>query len=85
MLFISPNYLSRLFKKATGEGFNEYIVRKRIEKAKLLLETTNLKTNQIAILVGYRDTNYFSLAIKKSTGMCPKNFRDICQKNAMTH
>lgn len=85
MLFISPNYLSRLFKKATGEGFNEYIVRKRIEKAKLLLETTNLKTNQIALLVGYRDTNYFSLAIKKSTGMCPKNFRDVCQKNAMTH
>lgn len=38
MLYISPNYLSKLFKKATEEGFNEYIVRKRIEKAKLLLK-----------------------------------------------
>lgn len=85
MLYISPNYLSRLFKKSTGEGFNEYIVRKRIEKAKLLLETTNLKTNRIAMLVGYRDTNYFSLAVKKSVGMSPKNYRDVHQKNAMEH
>ena len=80
MLYISPNYLSKLFKKATEEGFNEYIVRKRIEKAKLLLETTNLKTNQIAMLVGYRDTNYFSLAVKKNIGMSPINYRNIHQK-----
>ena len=78
-LYISPNYLSRLFKKATGQGCNEYIVRKRMEKARLLLETTNLKTNRIALLVGYRDTNYFSLAIKKSVGMSPKKYRELCQ------
>lgn len=79
-LYITPNYLSRLFKKVTGEGCNEYIVRKRIEKAKLLLETTNLKTGKIAMLVGYRDTNYFSLAVKKNTGMSPKKYREEYQK-----
>ncbi|MBC7960107.1 MAG: response regulator [Vallitaleaceae bacterium] len=75
-LYITPNYFSRLFKKVTGEGCNEYIVRKRIEKAKCLLETTNMKTGRIAILVGYRDTNYFSLAFKKYTGESPTKYRE---------
>ena len=80
-LYLTPNYFSRLFKKVTGEGCNEYIVRKRIEKAKLLLETTNFPTGRIALMVGYRDTNYFSLAIKKSTGKSPKKYREELQKS----
>lgn len=76
MLYITPNYFSRLFKKATGEGCNEYIVRKRIERAKMLLETTNMKTGKIASMVGYRDINYFSLAFKKHTGMSPTKYRE---------
>lgn len=81
LLYITPNYFSRLFKRVTGEGCNEYIVRKRIEKAKLLLQTTSLKTNKIAFIVGYRDTNYFSLAVKKNTGMSPTKYREEYQKN----
>ncbi|MCA5961380.1 AraC family transcriptional regulator [Blautia sp. RD014234] len=45
-LYITPNYFSRLFKRVTKEGCNEYIVRKRIEKAKSLLETTSMKTGK---------------------------------------
>jgi two-component system response regulator YesN len=81
-LYVSPNYLSKLFKRTTGEGCNEYIIKKRIEKAKLLLETTNIKTCKIAEMVGYKDTNYFSMAVKKNTGMSPKMYREACQKNA---
>jgi len=80
ILYLSPNYFSRLFKKVTGEGCNVYIVRKRIEKAKLLLETTNFPTGRIAMMVGYRDTNYFSLAFKKSTGKSPRKYRESLQK-----
>lgn len=75
-LYITPNYLSRLFKKCTGEGCNEYIIRKRIEKAKSLLETTSLRTGKIALMVGYRDMNYFSLAFKKQTGKSPTKYRE---------
>lgn len=75
-LYITPNYFSRLFKRVTREGCNEYIVRKRIEKAKSLLETTSLKTGKIAMMVGYRDTNYFSLAFKKHTGLSPTKYRE---------
>lgn len=79
-LYVSPNYLSRLFKQITGEGCNEYIVRKRIEKAKSLLETTSLKTGEIAMMVGYHDMNYFSLAFKKHIGKAPTKYRNIVQK-----
>ena len=79
-LYITPNYFSRLFKRITGEGCNEYIVRKRIEKARSLLETTSIKTGKIAMMVGYRDTNYFSLAFKKHTGKSPTKYREEMQK-----
>lgn len=78
-LYVTPNYFSRLFKRITKEGCNEYIVRKRIEKAKSLLETTSLKTGKIALMVGYRDTNYFSLAFKKHTGKSPTKYREELQ------
>ena len=79
-LYITPNYFSRLFKRVTKEGCNEYIVRKRIEKAKSLLQTTSLKTGKIAMMVGYRDTNYFSLAFKKQTGKSPTKYREEMQQ-----
>lgn len=75
ILFVSPNYFSRLFKRVTGQGCNEYIVRKRIEKACALLETTNFNTGKIAGMVGYNDTNYFSMAFKKHCGVSPTKYR----------
>lgn len=80
MFYLSPNYFSRLFKKTINEGCNEYIVRKRIEKSKYLLETTNIKSGEIANMVGYNDTNYFSLAFKKYTGMSPTTYRNNAKK-----
>lgn len=73
--FVSPNYFSRLFKKHMGEGCNDYIVRKRMEKAKSLLTATDLSAGRIANMVGYSDTNYFSMAFKKYCGMSPTSYR----------
>ena len=73
--YISPNYFSRLFKRVTGERCNEYIARQRIKKAQHLLSSTNMKIGQVALEVGYRDTNYFSLAFKKHLGISPGQFR----------
>lgn len=77
--YVTPNYLSRLFKRVTGEGCNEYIVRKRIEQAKSLLATTTLKVGEISIMVGYHDMNYFSLAFKKHIGVSPVKYREQIQ------
>lgn len=73
--FVSANYFSRLFKKHMGEGCNDYIVRKRMEKAKSLLTATDLSAGRIANMVGYSDTNYFSMAFKKYCGMSPTSYR----------
>jgi YesN/AraC family two-component response regulator len=74
--YLSPNYFSRLFKRIANEGCNEYIVRKRIENAQYLLATTTMKIGKIAQEVGYRDTNYFSLAFKRNMGISPGQYRE---------
>uniref|UniRef100_UPI0006D02E65 response regulator n=1 Tax=Clostridium sp. NkU-1 TaxID=1095009 RepID=UPI0006D02E65 len=75
MVHLSPNYLSRLFKKETGENLSIYIQDLRIEEAKTLLCTTSLKTYEVAERVGIPDPVYFSRIFKKKTGEKPKDYR----------
>jgi len=81
IFYVSPNYFSRLFKRMEGEGCNEYIVRKRMEKAKQLLDTTNFSSNRIASMVGYSDPNYFSITFKKRYGKSPLHYRNEGEKH----
>jgi len=72
---ISPNHFSTIFSRETGETFISYITGVRIEQAKILLKTTQLRTSDVGYEVGYNDTQYFSYVFKKQTGMTPKEFR----------
>lgn len=72
---LSPSYISKLFKRETGENLSVYIQNVRIRQAKLLLSTTDLKTYEVAERVGIPDPVYFSRTFKKITGMKPKDFR----------
>lgn len=67
-VFLSQNYLSELFKKEMGEGFYDFLSRYRIQVAKDLLLTTNLRVYEIAENVGYNDSITFGRAFKKITG-----------------
>lgn len=73
-VYVTPNYLSRIFKEETGENFVEWLNRFRIEKAKALLKDTVLKTYEIAEKVGYSDYKYFSYNFKKYVGMSPRQY-----------
>lgn len=75
LVYISPSYLSRLFKRETGENLSSYVQNIRIEQAKTLLLTTSLKTYEVAGRVGIPDPVYFSRIFKKVTGIKPKDFR----------
>lgn len=79
--YVTPSYFSKLFKKNIGEGCNNYIVRKRMEKAQSLLLSTNMKIGKIADLCGYKDVNYFSLAFKKYTRQSPLEYREYAKKS----
>ena len=74
MLFRS-GYFSRLFKKQMGITCIEYLTQKRIERARKLLERTEMKHQAIAQAVGYASVYYFSLQFKKQTGETPGQYR----------
>lgn len=73
-LSISPSRFSTIFKNATGETFMEVLIRIRMEKAKELLENTDLKNYEIAEKVGLSDPHYFSIVFKKMTGKTPTEY-----------
>jgi two-component system response regulator YesN len=68
---ISKNYLCYIFKKVTGETFNQYLTRVRIEKAKEMILDGKWLVYEIAEKVGYKNIPYFSTLFKKITGHTP--------------
>lgn len=75
-LYINPFYLSRLFKKRTGESYLNYITKVRIEEAKKLLITTDKKVYEVAKMVGYDTTKYFSKIFEKWVGCKPSDYKN---------
>ena len=75
-VFVSPQYLSRLFRRFFSCSVYEYLTMHRINKAKeLLLVNTYLKVQDIASMTGFSDTSHFISMFKKATGMTPLEFR----------
>ncbi|MCR5777009.1 MAG: response regulator [Lachnospiraceae bacterium] len=72
---ISPNHFSTIFSQEIGVTFIEYLISKRMEKAKELLMTTNLRSSEIAYKVGYKDPHYFSFMFKKTQGITTREYR----------
>lgn len=75
-VYVSPQYLSRLFVRYLGCSVYEYLTSYRITKAKeLLLTRRNRKIQEIAHDVGYTDASHFVVMFRKLTGMTPSQFR----------
>lgn len=79
-VYVSPCYLSVIFKKETNITFKNYLIQTRINKAKELLENTDMKIYEIAEKVGYTDTRYFSELFARICGRTPSQYRS--HKNA---
>lgn len=78
LVFLTPSYLSKLFKIETGETITDYLTSERIEQAKRLLrDEQGLKTYMVGEKVGYADPAYFTKVFKKMTGKTPKEYRDV--------
>ncbi|MCR8644018.1 response regulator [Paenibacillus sp. N1-5-1-14] len=76
-LHISAGYFSSIFKKETKLTFVTYLLQVRMEAAKELLRTTDLRALDIAEKVGYADANYFSHSFRKFVGQSPKEYRNV--------
>jgi two-component system, response regulator YesN len=75
-VFLSPKYLSRIFKEETKTGFSEYKLRFLLEKAKSLLSETGYTIGQISDRMGYQNTESFIRIFEKRTGLTPTDFRN---------
>jgi AraC-like DNA-binding protein len=71
----STFYFCKMFKKATGINFTDYLSRIRIEKAKNLLLNPNLRVSEIAYEVGFQSLTHFNRVFKKVTGQAPTEYR----------
>ncbi|TDL63144.1 AraC family transcriptional regulator [Paenibacillus amylolyticus] len=73
-VFISPKYLSKLFKEETGIVYSEYVTNQRMERARELMTQREITVEQVASTVGYRTPAYFIKKFKEIHGCTPKNF-----------
>ncbi len=73
--FLTPDYLAKLYKSKTGVTIKGYINEYRINKAKDLLNTSDINISEIAIAVGFDNLSYFSTIFKKAVGLSPSEYR----------
>lgn len=75
MVYLTPDYLSHLFKRETGFSLTNYIIYERIEEAKRLLAGGGQSISDIATRCGFQNISYFSKQFKRLTGVTPREFR----------
>lgn len=81
-LGISTAYFSTTFKRETGTSFVTECNITRINKAKILIEKTDMKNYEISEKVGFSDSNYFSFCFKRTVGVSPSKYRKQQVNNA---
>jgi len=74
------SYLSRLFKKQTGESLATYIMNKKLEAAKNMLLYSEYDIAMITQLLAFSSQSYLTTAFKKRYGLTPKQYRDQYDK-----
>ncbi|MGL1890338.1 MAG: response regulator [Spirochaetaceae bacterium] len=74
-VYLSPAYFCRLFKQETGENFINYIIKIRIKNAIKIMKSSNHKISEIGIMVGYKNSKYFSRVFKNHTGYTPSHYQ----------
>ena len=70
----SPSYMSHLFNRG-GESLKQRINSRRIQMAKILLSRTAMSVQEVALAVGFTDSNYFSTVFRRAAGLSPRAFR----------
>lgn len=75
-VFLSPVYLSRLYKQLTGSNLSEYVQSVRLKHARSLLEHSSVRVSDIAYQSGFESAAHFSRTFKKAFGITPQEYRN---------
>ena len=73
--FINKFYLTKVFKETYGVTINNYIMERRITRAKQMLRFTDMTVDEISIALGMDSANYFSRMFRKVEGITPREYR----------
>ncbi len=76
VVYLSEDYLSKVFATTTGMSLSSYVSSRRIARAQQLLAETNLTVSQIALRVGFSNFSYFSKIFREQTGKTPNEYRE---------
>lgn len=74
-VYLNPDYLNRLFNKELGKSITQYIIERKIKRAKNLLKSTDLSITEICVQSGYPNMSAFSYAFRRHTGYTPTAYR----------
>lgn len=73
---MNPSYFSRYFKEDMGISFIDFVKNLKIERAKELLDTSNMKIYEISSSLSYNSVQYFSTMFKNATGLTPQEYKN---------
>ena len=76
-VFLSPDYVTRLFQREKGLSLKEYVTMEKMNAARELLQTTTLPISAIAIRVGYDNFSHFSQVYRRIMGISPSEERSF--------
>ncbi|MDY8091431.1 AraC family transcriptional regulator [Paenibacillus polymyxa] len=82
---LHPGYLHRIFKKHTGLTLTAYLTMLRMDKARMLLQQTDIPIQEIADYVGVASRQYFHMLFKKHTGQTPVEYRSAVERNVRNY
>jgi Response regulator containing CheY-like receiver domain and AraC-type DNA-binding domain len=74
-LSANPTYIGKLFRDEMGLGYVDYVNERRLLKARSLLESTSLRTRDVARIVGFQDPHYFCKLFRRRFGESPTSHR----------
>ncbi len=81
VVYLTPEYLAKIFKRSEGIGIKDYIYQLRIQEAKRLL-SGSARVSEVAQIVGFDNFAYFSTVYKKITGMSPNEYKKAGERTA---
>jgi AraC family transcriptional regulator len=76
---LSASTLARVFRNSVGCGPHAYVMRRRLERARELLASSDVSLLEIATMTGYADQAHFTRRFRRSTGVTPRRYRSLAR------
>jgi AraC family transcriptional regulator len=81
VVHMSPYHFARLFKQAAGVSPRQFVIRRRIEAAKILLAARRLSIGEVALVVGFGSQSHFTASFRRVTGITPGHYRSAASEH----